>query len=156
MNCSVDIQIPDRVDAHWFNTGGPHSRTRTEAIKSSLLGRQDGFIHCPMVIRLGLKFEDNSSRVSTIDQLLHEEGYLSPEDLRDKYDICLERLIAYPVRDDCYRLDVARANRSDVLRQALMLGLCTANMYDPARPVLWTDASLGRALALYDPAGFYA
>ena len=29
-------------------------------------------------------------------------------------------------------------------------------IYDPARPVLWTQAALKRRLELFDPAGFYA
>ena len=37
-----------------------------------------------------------------------------------------------------------------------MRGLCTAQLYDPARPVLWTQAALKRRLELFDPAGFYA
>jgi hypothetical protein len=41
-------------------------------------------------------------------------------------------------------------------RRALLLGLCTAYQYDPARPVLWTRASLTRRVELYEPAGFYA
>ena len=43
-----------------------------------------------------------------------------------------------------------------ILEQALLLGLCTAFQYDPARPVLWTRASLTRRVELYEPAGFYA
>jgi hypothetical protein len=37
-----------------------------------------------------------------------------------------------------------------------MLGLCTAHLYDPGRPVLWTRASLKRVLELFEPGGFYA
>ena len=44
----------------------------------------------------------------------------------------------------------------EILEQALLLGLCTAQLFDPARPVLWTQASLTRGLELFDPAGFYA
>ena len=52
---------------------------------------------------------------------------------------------------------VATFAREDaVLREALLLGLCTAWQYDPARPVIWTRASLTRHVELHDPAGFYA
>jgi hypothetical protein len=54
------------------------------------------------------------------------------------------------------RISVADRNRRRVLKQALMLGLCTAHVYDPARPVLWTAASLSRGLDLFEPQGFYA
>ena len=44
----------------------------------------------------------------------------------------------------------------EVLEQALLLGLCTAQLFDATRPVLWTHASLTRGLELFDPEGFYA
>jgi hypothetical protein len=37
-----------------------------------------------------------------------------------------------------------------------MLGLCTAHIFDPERPVLWTLNSVTRAVELFDPAGFYS
>ena len=57
---------------------------------------------------------------------------------------------------DAPRLDVTNAKAEEVLRQALLLGLCTAHRYDPLRTVLWTQASLTRALELFDAEGFYA
>jgi hypothetical protein len=42
-----------------------------------------------------------------------------------------------------------------ILRDALILGLATASIYDPARSLLWTNASLTRRLELYDPRNFY-
>jgi len=53
-------------------------------------------------------------------------------------------------------VQVARATDDAILGQALLLGLCTTFQYDPARPVLWTRASLTRRVELYEPAGFYA
>jgi hypothetical protein len=44
----------------------------------------------------------------------------------------------------------------EVLRQAFLLGLCTSVRFDPARPVLWTQASLTRRLELFDVTEFYA
>ena len=51
---------------------------------------------------------------------------------------------------------VGHATDESILEQALLLGLCTAFQYDPARPVLWTRASLTRRVELYEPRGFYA
>ena len=51
---------------------------------------------------------------------------------------------------------VSRAPDDEVLRHALLLGLCTAFQFDPARPVLWTRASLTRRVELFEPAGFYS
>jgi hypothetical protein len=37
-----------------------------------------------------------------------------------------------------------------------MLGLCTNQIFDPGRPVLWTATSLTRTVELFDQRGFYA
>ena len=50
----------------------------------------------------------------------------------------------------------AAATDAELLRQVLLLGLCTPHFYDPRRPVLLTRASLGRRLELYVERGFYA
>ncbi len=36
-----------------------------------------------------------------------------------------------------------------------MLGLCTAQLFDPARPIIWTRSSLSRVVDLFDLQGFY-
>jgi hypothetical protein len=43
-----------------------------------------------------------------------------------------------------------------LLRQVLLLGLCTPHFFDPRRPVLFTRTSLARRLELYLDRGFYA
>jgi hypothetical protein len=48
------------------------------------------------------------------------------------------------------------APRAEIFRHALMLGLCTSQLYDPSRPVIWTRNSLTRVVDLFDPEGFYA
>ena len=139
----------------YANTGGPSSRTRQEQISSTLLGNNDGLIHCPRTIRLGLRFEDTHP-VSCLESLLDEEGFISPEDLRYAFALPAGRWICRAWNTDVKRLSVACAPRRQVLKQALMLGLCTARVLDPDRPVLWTETSVMRTLELFDPAGFYA
>lgn len=138
------------------NSGGPASRTRTERIRSTVLGRDDGVIRCPRLIRLGLRFELGIDPVAQLETLLLMERIESPEDLRQRFRIPASRLICRPVSASDTRIPVSDRNRLRVLEQALMLGLCTAHIYDPARPVLWTAASLSRCLDLFDPEGFYA
>jgi hypothetical protein len=139
----------------WLNSGGPSSRTRTERVQTTLLGRSEGHVRCPRAFRLGLAF-GRRDPLAAMNELLAEHGFRSPEDLRDRYAVPAGRLIATALGDDTSRTDVRLATADEVLRQALMLGLCTQHIYDAARPVLWTRASLRRALELYDPAGFYA
>jgi hypothetical protein len=137
------------------NMGGPMSRTRKESVCSTLLGRDGGPIRCPRVIRLGLDFGE-AAPLEILARILAEEGHGSPEDLRGECPLPEGRLVCRPLPPGTARLPVASGARPEVLRQALMLGLCTAQLFDPLRPVLWTQASLSRCLELFDPAGFYA
>ena len=141
--------------ALYVNTGGPMSRTRKEGISSTLLGKDDGYIRCPRRIILGLEFEDTHP-VDLLESILVAEGLTDPDELRREYALPKERLICQPLPESAKRLSAVNGPRFDVLEQALMLGLCTAHLFDPERPVLWTETSLTRAVELFDPAGFYA
>jgi hypothetical protein len=107
------------------------------------------------VIRLGLTFEDTHP-VDCLESILESEGFRDPEELRKKYAIPQMKMICGPERFPVERLPVYGSRYCDVLEQALMLGLCTAQLFDPGRPVLWTETSLTRAVELFDPRGFYA
>jgi hypothetical protein len=144
-----------RTLARIANSGGPSSRTRKERIRSTLLGTGDGAIRCPRIVRVGITFP-NGDPVELLTGMLEEEGYGSPEDLRDGLAIPDRRLIAQPYEERAGVVHASYDARRDILWNALVLGLCTAQVYDPARPVLWTEASLTRRLELFDPAGFYA
>ncbi len=136
------------------NSGGPRSRSRTERLTASLLGNDDGAVRCPRVIRLGLDF-GRKDPLAAVHALLWEHGLEHAEQLREMFkpsqDPCICRLDPKP-----RRLLVADADPVEVLRQALLLGLCTTWLYDPERPVLWTRSSLSRCLELFDGRGFYA
>lgn len=138
------------------NTGGPRSRTCTEHISTSILGNDDGSIRCPRIIRLGLTFKPRSNPLNVLGKILAAEGFASPEELRDEFVIPDGRLICRPSMDPSVRIDVASSDSRLVLEQALWLGLCTAQIFDPLRPVLWTGTSVTRTLELFDPSGFYA
>ena len=137
------------------NSGGPMSRTRKERIHATLLGNDDGLIRCPRIVRVGIDFPD-ADPVEVLAEILAGEGYGSPEDLRGELEIPDHALIARPYTERTGVVDVRYDACRDVLWNALVLGLCTALVYDPSRPVLWTQASLTRRLELFDPAGFYA
>ena len=136
------------------NSGGPMSRSRTERLRASILGRDDGVIRCPRVTRLALDF-GRANPLTVMHTLLGEHGLEHAEQLREVFnpseDRCICRLDLSP-----QRLRVADADPKELLRQALLLGLCTTVLYDPQRPVLWTRSSLSRCLELYDGGGFYA
>ncbi|MBF0501960.1 MAG: hypothetical protein HQM09_17610 [Candidatus Riflebacteria bacterium] len=152
---SLRAQFDRQNIKYWANIGGPQSRTRSERIASSLLGKNDGFIKCPLIIRVGLDFANLRYPVQVIEKLARDEGHGNPEDMRDKFLLPPQCLMARLAKDDSWRLSVHDSDPRDVLQQALILGLCSPFLYNPGRAVLWTEASLGRALELYDPTGFY-
>jgi hypothetical protein len=94
--------------------------------------------------------------VEYVESLLKVEGLRSPDELRKRYSLPQTKLICGPWTYTDPSLYVYDASSYDVLEQALMLGLCTAQIFDPARPVLWTETSLTRSVELFDPGSFYA
>ena len=138
------------------NTGGPMSRRRSEHIVSTLLGRDQGAIRCPRSLRLGLAFPSRADPVKVIEKLLRSNGFDSAEELRFEFALPEGRLICRPLDPKASRLAVLGGPERAVLEQALLLGLCNAQLFDSRRPVLWTQTSLTRGLELFDPAGFYA
>jgi len=154
------------------------SRTRKEHIQSSLLGSDDGIVRCPRRISLNLSFsrdmlwyiersgdsaeelrkkrQPEPTPVEYLESILKDEGFRDPEELRKKYILPQGKLICGPWTGVDDPLFVFEASNYDLLEQALMLGLCTAQMFDPGRPVLWTETSLTRAVELFDPGSFYA
>jgi hypothetical protein len=141
--------------ARWANTGGPASRRRTERVIATVLREGAGQIRLPRVIRAGLHFGGRDP-LQTVLESLARAGLDDAELLRERYPSPTAPLLVRLVPEARWGVQVARADDDAILGQALLLGLCTAYQYDPARPVLWTRASLTRRVELYEPAGFYA
>ncbi len=139
----------------WANSGAWASRMRREKITSTLLGQDDGYVRCPRTIRIGLTFEDTHP-VACVESILAAAGFRSYEDLRQVIALPETRLICRLQQGPVKRLTVAGSSHLEVLEQALWLGLCTPQLFDPERPVMWTETSLMRALELFDPTGYYA
>lgn len=182
MNTQLLPDIAAGITRIHANSGGPMSQTRTERITSSLLGSDNGVIRCPRRISLWLNFSrdtlddvvwpgDSAEVRRQKNQLFEEvrltpvefvwarlkrEGLSDPEVLRERYILPQGKLLCGPWTDVAEPAFAYYASSYDVLEQALMLGLCTAQIFDPGRPVIWTDASLRRRVELFDPGSFYA
>jgi hypothetical protein len=139
----------------WANSGGPSSRRRTERVQASLLRTSSGPVHMPRVIRAGLRFGGREP-IDAVLEALARTGLDDAELLRSRYAAPPAPLLVRVVPNAAWRIPVEGASDDAVLEQALLLGLCTAFQYDPARPVLWTRASLTRCVEMHDAAGFYA
>ena len=139
----------------YANSGGPMSRRRTERVLASVLRDEAAQIRLPRVIRAGLHFGEREPLDAVIESLARA-GLDDAEDLRVRYAAPTAPLLVRVVPNARWGVQVSRASDESILEQALLLGLCTAFQYDPARPVLWTRASLTRRVELYEPRGFYA
>jgi hypothetical protein len=134
--------------------GGPRSRTRSECIRSTVLGEDDGPIRCPQVLRVAIDFRSQTP-MECVRTWLESAGFEDEEEARTVASLptfpCICRV------DPTIKPAVARdLTAVEGLQLALVLGLCTPYLYDPQRPVMWTQASLTRRLVLYDGGGFYA
>ena len=140
------------------NMGGPMSRTRSERIRSTILGNDEGPIRCPRVLHAGLRFRTGADPVHVMHRVLKRAGFGSAEALREAFALPATPLICQALPTNAPRLEVliSSSEPMPILEQALLLGLSTPYCFDPARPVLWTQASLTRGIVLFDPAGFYA
>lgn len=158
--------VPSQAPGYWLvawdedlyerlaNSGGPSSRRRTERLSATVLGRDDGAIRCPRVLRVGLDF-GRRNPLTWVRGLLETCGFADEREARAAIALPLEPCLCRP--DPAARpapVDTLRPD--DALCQALVLGLCTPWRYDPDRPVLWTRTSLTRQLELFDGGGFYA
>ena len=150
------VEPPRRQDDwRWCNSGGPASRRRTQWVTASLLREESAPIRLPRVIRAALHFGKRDPLDAVLESLARS-GLDDAELLRQRYVTPTTPLLVRVVPDARWGVQVARGSDDSILEQALLLGLCTAYQYDPARPVLWTRASLTRRVELYEPAGFYA
>ena len=159
---SIESSLEERYHVAWnhepyersANAGGPMSRTRSQRISSTLLGNDEGAVHCPRVLRVGLDF-GRRSPLSYVRELLKACGFSDAQEARHALSLPLEPCVCRP-NPTPNPTPVKSLLATDALYQALVLGLCTTWCYDPARPVLWTRASLTRQLELFDGRGFYA
>ena len=74
------------------NSGGPASRTREEHISESLLGKDEGHVRCPLLLRLAIDFEGKWP-LAVLQRLLATVGAAGPEALRSRYAIPDRRLL---------------------------------------------------------------
>ena len=142
--------VLDRLDA---NTGGHSSRTRSERLRASVLGRDQGHIRCPRVLHVGLLF-DSAGPFTWISRWLKHCAFADEDEARLALALPPEPCICRP--STVQPTKASTLSPLDGLTQVLILGLSTPWCYDPSRPVLWTSASLTRRLDLFDGRGFYA
>ncbi len=153
----LDRSPADFGEALWCNVG-PFWRERTMSVVTTLLGDMEKSIAWPLGERVGIRFEKSVSPRAFVEKLLCDEGFASPEDLREVFEVPRMPLACRSLGDEVRSDSFVRMTDEPrtVLRQALILGLCGPHHYDPSKAVIWTDNRLSRQLDLFVPGRFYA
>jgi hypothetical protein len=125
-------------------------------VEEFLLDREDSALPCKRLHVLALDIPDGCDPVEFALQGLATRGLDAPQAARQTFSLPTTPYVALPCRDEPQLSLLDIESDDTVLWTAVMLGLCTRTRFDPARPVVWTSASLRRRLALYQTGGFYA
>ena len=135
------------------------SRTRQEIINSTLLGNKGKRIFWPRRRRVGIMFPPGMKPLTFITKLLKASGFKSsdPESLRALFVLPETMALCRPLAADTTGFpDAKQGDTLLVLEQAILLGLCNNNYYDPQKTIIWTNNSLSRKMELFDVGDFYA
>lgn len=134
MNLDLALRLcADSSGERSANSGGPMSRRRTERVLATVLREGASRIRLPRVIRAGLHFGQRDPLQAVLESLARF-GLDDAEQLRETFSAPAARLVVRSVPDARWGVHVDRCRDEAVLRQALLLGLCTSCVYDPARP----------------------
>jgi hypothetical protein len=134
------------------------TRRQEEHISGTLYGElgghDDGSAKLACSVAIGIGYGPGDDPIAIARERLQSAGYSSPEELKQSLAIPLSPMV-------CSAAEIppefqVSPKGEDFLLTALILGLCTATNYDPARPVIWTRTSLSRQLKLFTLGGFYA
>jgi len=142
----------------YHNSGAPHFRHHIQRIDSTLLGCEYTSIHLPLEGRYGLDKEGFPSVLDRAWSLLDKAGFCSPDEAAEAFTDLPQVRLHVVAMEPCkeYRKFIPEPmNERDTLRTALILGRCTANLYDPFRPTIWTANRLERWVRLYQSGSFY-
>ena len=90
----------------------------------------------------------DGTRVPRARKLAEEFGCPDAESLRRRFPLPEGAWVCRPV----YGFEPPPVpSVLDPLHVAVLLGLCGLNFYEPNRPLIWTEARLGRVLQLHRP-----
>jgi hypothetical protein len=140
-------------DEYLFNIGPP-MRHESIAVKSSLFKESKASIRWKIVEMVGLDFEGRSP-IDVVEHALAECGFDSSDDLLNRFTIPQMILACRAVPPSTDIPKVSEISKENLLRHALILGLCGPSIYDPQRPIIWTNNRLGRAVQLYETGRFF-
>ena len=139
-----------------FNIGGPMSRTRIQKVSSSILGDRNRTIHWPRLFKIGIAFPDNRSPREYMEDFMERHKFTTPDECRKRIVLPSGTYFCRTVQcDEGSKIDTLSAHPDEVLRAALILGLCNSNNFNVDRPVIWTDGRLARTVELYEIGSFY-
>jgi len=144
-----------------LNTGGPRSRTRRECVRSSILANPSFSIFWPKKRPVGLIFPDHLNPLEILDGIMEKKGFRDPDVAKAVYHLPSGILFCRSIKEtegvgEISFPDTTTSGDDEVLKTALILGLCNKHFYDFGHSVIWTENRLRRKLNLYRVGDFYA
>lgn len=130
------------------------SGEESEKNKNSLsLGMENFGLKMIYKTKLVIPYQENP--VEYIYKIMKDFGIKKEEELKEKFLIFKKKIICVSSNTDNYGDRKAMADKEEILKDALILGLSNEHIYDFNRPVIFTEANLKRTVELYDMEGFY-
>lgn len=104
---------------------------------------------------IGIDFEDREP-IDVLQEALERFGAPSPESLRGRIDVYPHQMACHIGKPPRQIAKASKLSMKELLRRALILGLCGPTHYNPDRAIIWTKNRLTRVVDLYLPGEFYA
>ena len=140
-----------------FNSGSPMGRRLVERIRSTLVGEGPSALAWSRYTVVVLDISPQDDPLDYAENVLRKCGYDSPEAAaRERADLPLGSYHCHEQHlTPKQRKYLAPQAEDEILRAALILGLCGPSFYARDRAHIWTSGRLARAVGLYKTVGFY-
>ena len=108
-------------------------RTHRKQLTSTLFGKEAGTVRLPSLGHFGIEFQEESDPRQVVFDALLRLGFQSPEELRAVYETPPMPCMVVPSRfNPSVSVESLFLEDHELLEVALVLGLCSKTVYDPA------------------------
>ena len=136
----------------YFNTGGPRSRVVSSHVVSNLLEHESPELGIRRLDEYVLRYgEWKGSLRDLVRNALETLGFRSPEQAWDQMREELPSRRAFAVSGRTVRRhSLGEDGPRELLRNALVLGRCCRSVFNPDRPLIWSERRLSLRVQLID------
>ena len=146
--------VPERHASplRYLNTGGPRSRVVSSNVVSNLLEQESPELGIRRLDEYVLRYDGwEGSLRDLVHNALETLGFRSPEQAWDQMreELPSRRAIVVGWRT-VRRRSLGEDGPRELLRNALVLGRCCRSVFNPDRPLIWSERRLSLRVQLID------